>query len=95
MDAHDRQFLAHSHIDLVQLYLGDLVSHFGELAMFFADIYGGDKIAVVWKRQFLEPGPFKINLPYLATVSLDGKVFFLQSLISKQDSHHSFSSIYL
>lgn len=74
MDMHDREFLEYSEIDVVQLYLHDLVKYFGEIAMFFADVYGGDKIAVVWKKPFLQPGPFKINLGYLAQVSSDGKV---------------------
>jgi hypothetical protein len=33
---------------------------FSDVAMFFRDIYGGDKIGVVWKQECLQATQFKV-----------------------------------
>ncbi|KAJ3306633.1 hypothetical protein HDV03_004763 [Kappamyces sp. JEL0829] len=66
LDARDRQLLALSLIDPLREYVKDLESTFGEVAYFFADAYGGDKVAVVWKLGQLQETPFKVNLAYNA-----------------------------
>ncbi|XP_059179319.1 nucleolar protein 6-like [Physella acuta] len=44
-----------------RMFLQDLHSVFGEIAMFFYDPYGGDVIGMVWKRQALETKEFKTS----------------------------------
>ncbi|XP_070542039.1 nucleolar protein 6-like isoform X2 [Ptychodera flava] len=47
--------------DPLQKYVQELKDSFGELAMFFCDLHGGDFIAVVWKSKAFERRPFKIS----------------------------------
>lgn len=73
-NSHDKQLLELSRIDPLMLYLKELTSIYGELAYFFADFYGGDKIAIVWKEPYLQDGPFKINMAYNAISNKDRTV---------------------
>ena len=52
--------------DPVVPYLQDLQVAFGDIAMFFYDRYGGDKIALVWRPGTTNSQPFKVNLMYNA-----------------------------
>jgi Nrap protein domain 6 len=55
-----------SFINPLQMYIDELKRHFDDVAMFFTDVYGGDKIAVVWKSGQLEDTGFKVNVGYNA-----------------------------
>ncbi len=67
-NAADKELLKLSYIDPLSKYLRDLYTNFGEVAHFFADIHGGDKIAIVWKP--LAETTFKVNMPYNATLKV-------------------------
>jgi Nrap protein domain 6 len=60
----DQAFFKQARIDVVGAYKSLLEKTFGHLAMFFVDVYGGDKIALVWKQGVLKPVPFKMNMLY-------------------------------
>ncbi|KAJ3320289.1 Nucleolar protein 6 [Boothiomyces sp. JEL0866] len=64
MDPHDKKLIEQSYIDVQSRYLDELVEYFGDIALFFTDIYGGDKICVVWKPGRLEDTHFKANLTF-------------------------------
>jgi hypothetical protein len=51
-------------IDPLQIYLNELRDAFGDVALFFADIYGGDKIAIVWLNGSLLDTQFKVNFAF-------------------------------
>ena len=60
----DRLLTILSKLDSVECYVADLHAAFSEIAMFFWDKYGGDKIAVVWKQSVAgdsEPILWKVN----------------------------------
>ncbi|XP_028852070.1 nucleolar protein 6 [Denticeps clupeoides] len=46
----------------VSKYLKELRDSFGDIALFFYDVYGGKVITVLWKPQAFEPQPFKTSL---------------------------------
>jgi hypothetical protein len=64
LDSHDKELIKLSYIDPLRRYLQDLQKAFGEVAYFFADVHGGDKIAVVWKPML--DTKFKVNMPFNA-----------------------------
>ncbi|KAJ3259064.1 hypothetical protein HK103_002951 [Boothiomyces macroporosus] len=66
LDAHDKKLIEQSFINVQSRYLNELVEYFGDIALFFADVYGGDKICVVWKPGRLEDTHFKANLTFNA-----------------------------
>ncbi|OCT56411.1 hypothetical protein XELAEV_18000142mg [Xenopus laevis] len=45
--------------DPIQLFLQELREAYGEFALFFHDLHGGDVIGVLWKPSSFEPQPFK------------------------------------
>lgn len=47
----------------VRSYISELTSAFSDVCMFFYDVYGGDKIAILWKPMADSSG-FKVNLGY-------------------------------
>lgn len=55
-----------SFINPLEMYVDELNRYFGDVAMFFADIYGGDKIAVVWKSAQMAETGFKVNMGFNA-----------------------------
>ncbi|KAI8056751.1 Nrap protein [Syncephalis plumigaleata] len=50
--------------DPIECYLQDLQAHFGRLAYFFHDRYGGTAIGVVWRRPMLTAKPLRVHLDY-------------------------------
>ncbi|KAI9208235.1 Nrap protein [Polychytrium aggregatum] len=54
--------LALDTLNPIPQYLAELRDSFGDVAMFFADRYGGDKIAVAWKGLPKTELAFKVNL---------------------------------
>ncbi|XP_055936772.1 nucleolar protein 6-like [Argiope bruennichi] len=58
--------------DPVQMYLEELRGNFGEFAFFLHDMYGGDFIAVVWKRSAFVPKEFKVSIVNYRTLYTDG-----------------------
>ncbi|XP_054710530.1 nucleolar protein 6-like [Uloborus diversus] len=54
--------------DPVEIYLEELRANFGELAYFLYDTYGGDFIAVVWKKSAFVPKEFKVSHATYRTV---------------------------
>lgn len=64
LGSHDKQLIELSLIDPVQMYLRELEKNYGEIAMFFSDIYGGDKIAIVWKAGQMTDTAFKVNMSF-------------------------------
>ncbi|GFS40938.1 nucleolar protein 6 [Trichonephila inaurata madagascariensis] len=47
--------------DPVERYLRELRRNFGDYALFFHDVYGGDFIAVVWKQSSFSPKEFNVS----------------------------------
>jgi hypothetical protein len=76
LDPKDKELIKLSNIDPLRRYLQDLHKCFADVAYFFADIHGGDKVAIVWKP--LSDSKFKANLSYNAkeNVSLYNVGFF-------------------
>ncbi|KAI8911128.1 Nrap protein [Gorgonomyces haynaldii] len=68
---YDKQIDLLRQCDVVSMYAQDLEQRFGECCWFFRDIYGGDKILVVFKPS-VRPIPFKVNLHYNAMPHEDG-----------------------
>uniref|UniRef100_K7G936 Nucleolar protein 6 n=1 Tax=Pelodiscus sinensis TaxID=13735 RepID=K7G936_PELSI len=57
--------------DPVQCYLRELREAFGDLALFFYDLHGGEVIGVLWKPSSFKPQPFKAsNMKGRMTTSL-------------------------
>ncbi|XP_069819373.1 nucleolar protein 6 [Dendropsophus ebraccatus] len=53
--------------DPVQLYLSELRESYGEFALFFYDIHGGEVIGVIWNPSSFTPQPFK-------TTNVNGRI---------------------
>ncbi|KAI8896177.1 Nrap protein [Globomyces pollinis-pini] len=51
-------------INPVEHYMKELITYYKDIAYFFYDMYGGDKIVIVWKPGQLEETPFKLNVHY-------------------------------
>ncbi|KAI8995966.1 Nrap protein [Gaertneriomyces semiglobifer] len=62
----DAELALLSHIDPAELYLEELQSAFGDVALFFHDRYGGDVIGVVWNPKATVTQSWKVNLHYNA-----------------------------
>uniref|UniRef100_A0A671KPG3 Nucleolar protein 6 n=1 Tax=Sinocyclocheilus anshuiensis TaxID=1608454 RepID=A0A671KPG3_9TELE len=60
--------------DPVRLYMSELREAFGDLALFFYDLYGGTVIAVLWKPAAFEPKPFKTSLMNARRVEVNDDV---------------------
>ncbi|KAJ3312141.1 Nucleolar protein 6 [Boothiomyces sp. JEL0838] len=73
LDAHDKKLIEQSFINVQSRYLNELVEYFGDIALFFTDVYGGDKICVVWKPGRLEDTHFKANLTFNAKLKTSKK----------------------
>ncbi|KAI9594345.1 Nrap protein [Syncephalis fuscata] len=58
----------------IECYLQDLQKHFGNLALFFHDCYGGTAIGVVWRRPMLTAKPLRVNTGYSTEPSQTNKV---------------------
>ena len=85
MDDHDKDLLELSFIDPLKMYMNDLTTHFGDLAFFFADIYGGDKVAVVFKTEQLAETEFKVNVGYNSTLTGETRVIDGVKLIFRME----------
>ncbi|XP_028408170.1 nucleolar protein 6-like isoform X2 [Dendronephthya gigantea] len=46
--------------DPAECYFDELQEAFSDVALFFRDTYGGDRIGVVWKPEILQPTQFKV-----------------------------------
>jgi U3 small nucleolar RNA-associated protein 22 len=55
------KFLPVIDFDPVRQYVDELRRSFGELALFFYDVYGATQIHVLWKPEALEQKDFKIQ----------------------------------
>ena len=42
-------------------YIFSTQAAYGEMALFFHDVHGGDFIAVLWKPSAFKPQPFKVS----------------------------------
>ena len=51
-------------INPLEIYVEELSRSYGDIAMFFRDVYGGDKIAIVWKSNQIGDTGFKVNLGF-------------------------------
>ncbi|XP_072050523.1 nucleolar protein 6-like [Amphiura filiformis] len=47
--------------DPVDCFINDLQAAYGEMALFFHDMHGGDFVAVLWKPTAFKPQPFKVK----------------------------------
>jgi hypothetical protein len=67
-DKQDKELVKLSYIDPLARYIQDLHTSFGQVAYFFADMNGGDKVAIVWKP--MVDTKFKVNMSFNAKVKV-------------------------
>ena len=75
VSSQDKEHAVLTGFDPIQCYISDLKAAFDDIAYFLHDVYGGDKIAVVWKRKVYDaPTAFKINAPFNIKVTANDQV---------------------
>jgi hypothetical protein len=46
-------------------YVAELEAHFGDVALFFADVYGGTDVGIVWKNVKADAELVKVGKPWI------------------------------
>ncbi|XP_052794278.1 nucleolar protein 6-like isoform X2 [Mya arenaria] len=76
--ASDKERFPVTDFDPAQIFLNELKSTFGDVALFFHDQYGGKVIGVVWKPKTEQPKQFKVShVNHSRPESCEGDQFLL------------------